>query len=205
MQTKKNYLRNAIRAFGTLVVAAVLFTACSKKDNLAGTQSPAEDEISLVNEARALEKTAATEAEKEGGKLGFSTNENERRGLRNIVDIAVGNPNFSSLVAAVVKTGLAGALSDASANLTVFAPTNAAFSQLPAPFNDANSINSISEQGQIDFLKNVLLYHVLGTEVFSYQIAGGRSSSPMRWPCRPRAGRTMTRRHWWRPGAGCCR
>ena len=178
MQTKKNYLRNAIRAFGTLVVAAVLFTACSKKDNLAGTQSPAEDEISLVNEARALEKTAATEAEKEGGKLGFSTNENERRGLRNIVDIAVGNPNFSSLVAAVVKTGLAGALSDASANLTVFAPTNAAFSQLPAPFNDANSINSISEQGQIDFLKNVLLYHVLGAEVFSYQIAGGRSSSP---------------------------
>lgn len=177
MQTKKNYLRNAIRAFGSLLVAAVLFTACSKKDNLAGTQLPAEDETALVNEAKALETTVAPEAESEGKKLGFTAGENERGNRRNIVQIAIGNPHLSSLVAAVVKTGLDGALVDPSANLTVFAPTNAAFAQLPAPFNNAANIAAISNTDQINFLRNVLLYHVLGTEVFSNQISNGRSSA----------------------------
>jgi uncharacterized surface protein with fasciclin (FAS1) repeats len=177
MQTKKLHWRNVRRAFGTLLLSAVLFTACSKKDNLTTTQVPAEDETALVNEASALEKTVAAEAETEGKKLGFSTGDLERGGRRTIVQIATGNANLSSLAAAVVKTGLAGALTDASASLTVFAPTNAAFAQLPAPFNNAANISSISSAEQIDFLKNVLLYHVLGAEVFSNQIANGRSSA----------------------------
>lgn len=177
MQTKKLNWRNVCRAFGVLLITAVLFTACSKKDNLAGTQVPAEDESVLVNEASALEKTVAAEAESEGEKLGFSGGDLERGGRRTIVQIATGNANLSSLAAAVVKTGLAGALTDASASLTVFAPTNAAFAQLPAPFNNAANISSISSTEQIDFLRNVLLYHVLGSEVFSNQIANGRSSA----------------------------
>ena len=177
MQTKKLNWRNVRRALGTLLLSAVLFTACSKKDNLASTQVPAEDEGALVNEASALEKTVAAEAETEGKKLGFSTGDLERGGRRTIVQIALGNANLSSLAAAVVKTGLAGALTDASASLTVFAPTNAAFAQLPAPFNNAANIASISSTEQIDFLRNVLLYHVLGAEVFSNQIANGRSSA----------------------------
>lgn len=177
MQTKKLNWRNVRRALGTLLLSAVLFTACSKKDNLASTQVPAEDESALVNEASALEKTVAAEAETEGKKLGFSTGDLERGGRRTIVQIALGNANLSSLAAAVVKTGLAGALTDASASLTVFAPTNAAFAQLPAPFNNAANIASISSTEQIDFLRNVLLYHVLGAEVLSNQIANGRSSA----------------------------
>ncbi|HPH90886.1 MAG TPA: fasciclin domain-containing protein [Ferruginibacter sp.] len=177
MQTKKLNWRNVRRALGTLLLSAVLFTACSKKDNLASTQVPAEDESALVNEASALEKTVAAEAETEGKKLGFSTGDLERGGRRTIVQIALGNANLSSLAAAVVKTGLAGALTDASASLTVFAPTNAAFAQLPAPFNNAANIASISSTEQIDFLRNVLLYHVLGAEVLSNQIASGRSSA----------------------------
>jgi len=177
MQTKKLNWRNVRRALGTLLLSAVLFTACSKKDNLASTQVPAEDENALVNEASALEKTVAAEAEREGKELGFSTGDLERGGRRTIVQIALGNANLSSLAAAVVKTGLAGALTDASASLTVFAPTNAAFAQLPAPFNNAANIASISSTEQIDFLRNVLLYHVLGAEVFSNQIANGRSSA----------------------------
>lgn len=177
MQTQKNYWKNITRAIGSLILASVLFTACSKKDNLADTQLPAEDESALVNEARALERTVAAEAENESRKLGFSGGENERGGMRTIVQIATGNANLSSLAAAVVKTGLAGALTDASASLTVFAPTNAAFAQLPAPFNNAVNITGISNQEQIDFLRSVLLYHVLGAEVFSNQIAAGRSSA----------------------------
>ena len=72
---------------------------------------------------------------------------------------------------------MAGALSDPAANLTVFAPTNNAFAQLPVPFNNAANINGISDATQIDFLRNVLLYHVLGAEVFSNQISNGASSA----------------------------
>lgn len=178
MKTTAFTFKKTVHALGIFFMAALLLTSCSKKENLAGAPAPAADEQLAVNEARTLEKTAASIAEKEAAALGFSDGSNERRITGNIVQIAISNPNFSSLVAAVVKTGLAGALSDASANLTVFAPTNAAFAQLPAPFNSAANIQAITDAGQIDFLKNVLLYHVLGAEVFSYQVANGRSSSP---------------------------
>lgn len=93
----------------------------------------------------------------------------------NIAEVAIGQPQLSTLVAAVVKTGLAGALSDATLNATVFAPTNDAFSKLPAPFNNAANIDTISSQAQIDALKNILLYHVVGTEIFKGQVPAGRT------------------------------
>ena len=46
-----------------------------------------------------------------------------------IVEIAVGNPNFSTLVAAVSKAGLVDTL-NGKGQYTVFAPTNAAFDNL---------------------------------------------------------------------------
>jgi uncharacterized surface protein with fasciclin (FAS1) repeats len=48
-----------------------------------------------------------------------------------IVDIAVSNPNFSTLVAAVQAAGLVEALQSAGP-FTVFAPTDDAFAKLPA-------------------------------------------------------------------------
>lgn len=177
MQTKKFYWRNVTRVFGSLMVAAVLFAACSKKDNLANTAAPAENETALVAEAKALEQSEAASVAEQGSALGFTNGENERGGRRTIVQIATGNANLSALAAAVVKTGLAGALTDASASLTVFAPTNNAFAQLPVPFNNAANISGITNTDQIDFLRSVLLYHVLGAEVFSNQIANGRSSA----------------------------
>jgi uncharacterized surface protein with fasciclin (FAS1) repeats len=66
--------------------------------------------------------------------------------LKSIVEIAVGNPDFSSLVGALKSANLVEALSGAGP-FTVFAPTNDAFSKLAAvPSGDA--------------LKEVLLYHV---------------------------------------------
>lgn len=77
-----------------------------------------------------------------------------------VVDIALSNPDFSILVAAVVKTNSVNFFAGASLNGTVFAPTNAAFAQLPAPFNSAAGINSISDPKDIKFLSQVLRYHV---------------------------------------------
>ncbi len=81
-----------------------------------------------------------------------------------IVQVASGNPDFSTLVAAVTKTDLATTLSGAGP-FTVFAPTNAAFAALPAPFNTAASITAITDAGQIAALRNIILYHaVAGTK-----------------------------------------
>lgn len=79
---------------------------------------------------------------------------------QNIVQVAQANPDFSILVAAVVKADLATTLSGPGP-FTVLAPTNASFGQLPAPFNSAASITAITDQTQIATLKNILLYHVL--------------------------------------------
>ena len=167
-----------LKAFAIVVVMAGIFASCQKDiNNPPPIADEPNNEQAALEQARALEQTAPAEAERQAEALGLKDLQNRNGSNRNIVQIAVSNPNFSSLVAAVVKTGLAGALSDPSANLTVFAPTNAAFAQLPAPFNSPSNITGISNPAQVDFLRNVLLYHVLGAEVFSNQISNGRSSA----------------------------
>ena len=71
-----------------------------------------------------------------------------------IVDTAKGNDDFSILVQAVVKAGLVDALSGRR-QLTVFAPTNAAFAALleATPYD---SLDDIPEET----LRGILLYHV---------------------------------------------
>ena len=88
-----------------------------------------------------------------------------------IVDIAAGDPNFSTLVAAVQAAGLAGTLSGPGP-FTVFAPTNAAFSALPA--GTVDSLLLPENQAQ---LQSVLTYHVLPGAVTSDQIIGRRFSA----------------------------
>lgn len=97
----------------------------------------------------------------------------ERSANGTIVDIAVGNPAFSSLVAAVLKTNSAGLLSRANLNATVFAPTNDAFAQLPAPFNNADNIGAITDAGQIQLLGQILKYHVVSGKRNAAQLPNG--------------------------------
>ncbi|MFP4324281.1 MAG: fasciclin domain-containing protein [Anaerolineales bacterium] len=72
-----------------------------------------------------------------------------------IVDIAVGNSNFSILATAVVTAGLADTLS--SGEYTVFAPTNAAFARLLERLNVTQEELLADE----DALRDILLYHVV--------------------------------------------
>ena len=80
----------------------------------------------------------------------------------NVYEVASSLPDYSSLVAAVDKAGLAAALQDESASLTVFAPDNAAFGELLASIG-ADSLDDVTAEQ----LKPILLYHVLGSEVDS--------------------------------------
>lgn len=70
-----------------------------------------------------------------------------------IVDAAVATPALSTLTSLVVAANLAGPLS-APGNLTVFAPTNAAFAKIPPAV--LNAIGS-----DIAVLTAVLTYHVV--------------------------------------------
>lgn len=81
------------------------------------------------------------------------------REQRTIVEIAVEDGRFNTLVAAVVAADLAGALS--GGEWTVFAPTDAAFAKLG--LNENNIARSFTKAE----LTDILLYHVLTSEVTS--------------------------------------
>ena len=72
-----------------------------------------------------------------------------------IVDVATGNPNFTTLVAAVKAAGLAETLSG-EGPFTVFAPTNAAFEKLPA-----GTVEGLLKPENLEKLKGLLTYHVV--------------------------------------------
>lgn len=90
-----------------------------------------------------------------------------------IVDVAVGNPAFSTLVAAVLKTNSVQFFGNAGFNSTVLAPTNDAFAQLPAPFNNAANINSITDPGTINTLRQILRYHAVPGKKTAVQFTNG--------------------------------
>ena len=85
-------------------------------------------------------------------------------GPGNIVEVATEAGDFPTLLAAVEAAGLVEALSDDSASLTVFAPTEAAFAALPEGALD-------SLLADPDALAGVLTYHVLGSAVTVNQAA----------------------------------
>jgi transforming growth factor-beta-induced protein len=92
---------------------------------------------------------------------------------QDLAQIAISNGGFTALVAALQKTGLANTLSSKNTNLTVFAPTDAAFAQLPAPLNNAENIKGITNPATINTLRAVLLYHLVGGKVFSADLREG--------------------------------
>ena len=70
-----------------------------------------------------------------------------------VVDIATSSPDFSTLVGALQSAGLVETL-QGDGPFTVFAPTNAAFSALPAL-----ALNKVT--GDVNLLTDVLTYHVV--------------------------------------------
>ena len=81
-----------------------------------------------------------------------------------IVDIAAGNPDFSTLVAAVKAAGLVETLSG-DGPFTVFAPTNEAFAKLPE-----GKVDSLL--ADIPTLKKILTYHVVAGKVMAADVVG---------------------------------
>jgi uncharacterized surface protein with fasciclin (FAS1) repeats len=86
-----------------------------------------------------------------------------------IVEIAVGNPDFSTLVAAVQAAGLVDTL-NGDGPFTVFAPTNEAFAKLPA-----GTVEGLLND--IPALTSILTYHVVAGEVKAADVVGLSSAT----------------------------
>lgn len=84
----------------------------------------------------------------------------------NIVGVAVGNKDFSTLVAAVKAAELVETLSG-KGPFTVFAPTNAAFDKLPK-----GTVESLLKPEAKDKLTAILTYHVVAGEFDANAVVG---------------------------------
>jgi uncharacterized surface protein with fasciclin (FAS1) repeats len=87
-----------------------------------------------------------------------------------IVDVAVGAGQFTTLVAAVQAAGLVDVLKGAGP-FTVFAPTDAAFAKLPG-----GTVESLLRPENRARLQAILTYHVLPGRVAAGDLAGRRLS-----------------------------
>jgi len=85
-----------------------------------------------------------------------------------VVDIAVGSPDHTTLVAAVQAAGLVETLSG-DGPFTVFAPTNAAFAALPE-----GTVDTLLLPENKDQLTGVLTYHVVAGNVMSGDLSDGQ-------------------------------
>ena len=83
---------------------------------------------------------------------------------KTIVDVAVGNEDFSTLVAALKAADLVSAL-QGDGPFTVFAPTNAAFSKI-----DKATLASLLEPKNKEVLSNILTYHVVSAKLMASDV-----------------------------------
>ncbi|MEX6686922.1 fasciclin domain-containing protein [Danxiaibacter flavus] len=95
-------------------------------------------------------RPAAQSAETGKGQSGVSDDASEK----NVVQIAAGSKDHSTLVKAVQAAGLVDALSNAGP-FTVFAPTNEAFNKLPA-----GTLDELLKPEKKNDLIDILQYHV---------------------------------------------
>lgn len=100
------------------------------------------------------ENTASTEpevTEATAGQSGIKDDES----AKNIVQVASGSKDHTTLVAAVVAAELVDVLSNAGP-FTVFAPTNDAFNKLPA-----GTVEGLLKPEKKEALQDILQYHVI--------------------------------------------
>ena len=83
---------------------------------------------------------------------------------KNIVEVAVANGSFNTLVAAVQAAGLVDTLSG-DGPFTVFAPTDEAFAKLPA-----GTVETLLKPENLTKLQGILTYHVISGKVMSSDI-----------------------------------
>ncbi|CAB4686122.1 MAG: fasciclin domain-containing protein [Actinobacteria bacterium] len=141
-----------LRVVAIGIVASLALVACGSDSKTETISTPAPVDTSaeapVESSVEATETTMAAEA-------------------GDIVAVAAGNPDFSTLVAAVTAAGLVETLQGAGP-FTVFAPNNAAFEALPAGL-----VDKLLLPENKDTLVKILTYHVVAGKVMAADVAAG--------------------------------
>jgi uncharacterized surface protein with fasciclin (FAS1) repeats len=120
------------------IVTCFVITSCNSGNN---------DEKATSNEPTATN----AETTKQGGQSAI----NDPVSQKNVVQIAMGSKDHTTLVAAVKAGELVDALSN-NGPFTVFAPTNEAFDKLPK-----GTVEELLKPEKKEALQNILQYHVI--------------------------------------------
>ena len=140
-------------ALGAVVTLGLFATACGSDSDDAATE---EATTETVVEEVVTEDTA--------------TDSTDAAAPQTIVDIAAGNPDFSTLVSLVTTAGLAETLSG-EGPFTVLAPTNAAFEALAEKMGVTIEELSTTLTADVELLKKVLTSHVIAGKVMAADTA----------------------------------
>ena len=142
-------------ALGAVVTLGLFATACGSDSDDAATE---EATTETVAEEVMTEDTAA------------ATESTDAPAAQTIVDIAAGNPDFSTLVSLVTTAGLAETLAG-EGPFTVLAPTNAGFEALAEKLGKTMDELSATLTEDVELLKKVLTSHVIAGKVMAADTA----------------------------------
>jgi uncharacterized surface protein with fasciclin (FAS1) repeats len=146
-------------ALAAVASLGVFATACGSDSDDAATDETATEEV-VTEESIAEEVMTEDSVAEEAGAEAPQT----------IVDIAAGNPDFSTLVALVTAAGLGETLAG-EGPFTVLAPTNAAFEALAEKMGVTIEELSATLTGDVELLKTVLTSHVIAGKVLAADTA----------------------------------
>ena len=150
-----------MKIFKLTIIAAISTLALAACSSEAPTDTATDTEV-VADETAGGNTTVAAEAE----------------GDKNIVALAQGNPDVSTLVSAVTAAGLGETLSG-TGPFTVIAPTNAAFAKV-----DKATLEGLMKPESKDKLGGILKYHVISGNIKSgdlaKQIADGNGTATIK-------------------------
>jgi transforming growth factor-beta-induced protein len=148
-------MKQKLSSFSVLAALAVVVAACGG-DSAEDTTTTADTGDTTTTEQMMTTTTAPEMTSTTAEMMGDT-----------VLDVALGNEDFSTLVAAVEAADLQDALADSEATLTVFAPTNEAFEAALADLG----LTAEELLADTETLTSILTYHVLGDVVTSADIA----------------------------------
>ena len=149
-------------ALGAIASLSLVATACGDDDSTSTEETTAVAEETTTADTTAMtEDTTATEGDAAA---------TEEVASESIVDIAVGNPDFSTLVEVLTAAELVETLSG-EGPFTVFAPTNAAFEALAADLGTDMAGLKTTLTEDLELLKKVLTSHVYAGKVMAADTA----------------------------------
>jgi uncharacterized surface protein with fasciclin (FAS1) repeats len=167
--TRTTFARRAALAVSAAVLLPLALTACSstpdKSTDAAGSSSSPTKDAGMGSTPSAATPMSGPFGPACAGVPKEGAGSFDGMAKDPVATAASNNPDLSTLVTAVKKAGLVDTLNNAK-DITVFAPTNAAFAKLPKADLDA----VLADKAK---LTSILTYHVVGQKLTPKQLEKG--------------------------------